>query len=199
MQHNERPWVNRVGIMVVIVGALLLVSDGLRVSAAARPPSNPGNPFNEILDKLDDLKEAVDALSAGAPPPCGAGTAGQRFVVSPDGTEVCDNTTGLNWQKNPDSTQRTHADALAHCPTVRPSSRLPEVKELISLVDYSVPSPGPVLPAGHPFTNIQSSTYWSATTRAGDPSSAWDVDFVNGDVPHSVKTSSIHAWCVRGA
>jgi len=64
-----------------------------------------------IQGDLTTLQAAVDALAA--PPPCGAGTEGQRFVA--DTEEVCDNTTGLYWVKMPDATVRNHAAALTHC------------------------------------------------------------------------------------
>src|SRR5262249_27665792 len=83
--------------------------------------------------------------------------------------------------------------------------RLPTIQELLSLVDRSV-SPGPALPAGHPFTNVQSSEqssdYWSATTRADASSFAWGVRFSNGLVPYGDKAQggvgSLFVWCVRG-
>ena len=137
---------------------------------------------------LEKIEAAIDELDPGAAAPlCGAGTEGQRFV--PDDpttpTEYCDNTTGLSWVKRPDSTTRNHATALTHCATLDNSGngqtyRLPKVKELISLVDYSRASPA--LPAGHPFMNVQSSNYWSATTSANNSTRALNVNFSNGFV-----------------
>ncbi|NIO68243.1 MAG: DUF1566 domain-containing protein, partial [Anaerolineae bacterium] len=42
--------------------------------------------------------------------------------------------------------------------------RLPNVRELQSLIDYGRQTPA--LPSGHPFTGVQSSLYWSSTTHA---------------------------------
>src|SRR6266849_5696589 len=84
-----------------------------------------------------------------------------RFVVlaSYGGAAVLDRETGLVWEQSPDSRSRTWFDAQIHCNqrTVgnRSAWRLPTVQELASLVDPSVPPPGPTLPAGHPFTNLQ--------------------------------------------
>jgi hypothetical protein len=61
-----------------------------------------------------------------------------------------------------------------------------------------VPVPGPTLPPGHPFLNVQSSNYWSASSIAGTPALAWSVLFDNGVVNTFNKTGSSHAWCVRG-
>jgi hypothetical protein len=57
--------------------------------------------------------------------------------------------------------------------------------------------PGP-LPPGHPFLNIQSVNYWSATTLADDPSNALAVSFSSGVVLFNNKANSNRAWCVRG-
>ena len=54
------------------------------------------------------------------------------------------------------------------------------VEELASLVD-STQGP-PTLPNGHPFNDVQSNFYWSATTIAGVASSARIVRFLNGEV-----------------
>ena len=51
--------------------------------------------LGDLSTAIQAVQDAVDALKPGyAGPPCGAGTEGQRFVVSPNGTEVCDNTRG---------------------------------------------------------------------------------------------------------
>ena len=55
-----------------------------------------------------------------------------------------------------------------------------------------------LLPAGHPFSNVQSSVYWSATTFATDPTFAWLVAFDDGLVSAGSKTSGFVVWCVRG-
>ncbi len=68
----------------------------------------------------------------------------------------------------------------------------------MSLVDRSV-SPGPTLPHGHPFTNVQSSFYWSASTSANNTSNAWAVNFFDGGVFSGDKSLSGFVWCVRGA
>ena len=65
-------------------------------------------------------------------------------------------------------------------------------------MDPTVPSPGPTLPDGHPFINVQSSSYWSATIIAGSFSFAWGVDFNLGVVGLDDTTNALHVWCVRG-
>ena len=70
--------------------------------------------------------------------------------------------------------------------------------ELASLVDPSVASPGPTLPSGHPFLNVQPSNYWSASAHAENPTLAWGVGFGNGNVSGLSKSFDNRVWCVRG-
>jgi hypothetical protein len=75
--------------------------------------------------------------------------------------------------------------------------RLPTIEELASLVDTS--QSNPALPAGHPFTGVQSYYYWSSSTYAGGTSNAWVVKFNDGHVPYGFKSVDIiYVWCVRG-
>ena len=78
--------------------------------------------------------------------------------------------------------------------------RLPIIEELASLVDPNNPGGDPDLPPGHPFSNVQSASYWSATTVASDSTRAWAVFLASGGVDTIVTsgTSLFHVWCVRG-
>lgn len=127
-----------------------------------------------------------------------------RFIVLTNwgNAAVLDRETGLVWERSP-SGSFVWQQAQMHCNILnvanRKGWRLPTIQELASLVDPSVPSPGPTLPAGHPFSNVQSSVYWSATTAASDTAAAWAVAFFNGDVSYYDKSSgSGPVWCVRG-
>ena len=144
--------------------------------------------------KLDQVLAALNGQPAGGTPPCGGDTESNRFVMSTDGTEVCDKTTGLHWEQMPDSVPRQWQAAIAFCPTLGSGYRLPEVKELLSLVDFS--QFDPALPASHPFSNVQSSIYWSATGTAF-PTDACSVVFRDGAISRSFKTNPLNVWCVR--
>ena len=100
--------------------------------------------------------------------------AAKRFIVLADfnNQAVLDRETGLVWEQTPDATDRLWTDAASYCLNKnvggRKSWRLPSIPELVSLVDPAV-APGPTLPVGHPFTNVQSSQpkgYWSSTRYA---------------------------------
>lgn len=128
----------------------------------------------------------------------------QRFAVLAafNSAAVRDNNTGLVWERSPQTATATWNGARFTCINKNVGGqkgwRLPSIPDLASLIDPSVGPPGPTLPSGHPFHNIQSAGYWSATTNAEDASDAWFVYFGIGFVDHDSKTRTGHAWCVRG-
>jgi Protein of unknown function (DUF1566) len=76
--------------------------------------------------------------------------------------------------------------------------RLPGKKELTSIVDYSIPYPGPTIQQSW-FPHTVASYYWSSTTYASHPSDAWIVYFYDGHVYYgSSKDGSFYVRCVRG-
>lgn len=131
----------------------------------------------------------------------------QRFVVLAafNNQAVLDQETGLVWEKSPQAESDTWANVCFRCLNNavggRRGWRLPSVVELTTLLDPSVapvPTGGLLLPAGHPFTSVQSANYWSATTTADDPTRAWFVFFEDGHTGSFPKTRVQHAWYVRG-
>ena len=141
-----------------------------------------------------------------------------RFTDNGDGT-VTDNLTGLIWLKNANCFGiRMWAQALSDASTLNSGEcglsdgssegdwRLPNLRELQSLVHYGVYNPA--VPntagtgkwsAGDPFTGVQSSLYWSSTTGAGDTSFAWFVYLYDGDVNDGAgKSRTFYVWLVRG-
>jgi 3D (Asp-Asp-Asp) domain-containing protein len=128
-----------------------------------------------------------------------------RFIVLSNwgNAAVLDRETGLVWQQSPDGTNTTNwegAQFLCNDSAVggRKGWRLSTLQELTSLVDPSVGFPGPTLPAGHPFSNVQSSYYWSATTFAGGATLGWLVALDTGGVVQGNKGDAHFFWCVRG-
>jgi hypothetical protein len=130
-----------------------------------------------------------------------------RFTDNSDGT-VTDNLTGLIWLQNANRFgQRTWADALADCNSLADDGadltdgstagdwRLPNVKELQSLLDYG--NYNPTLPTGHTFSNVQSNYYWSSATYASNTGNAWIVNIWDGYVDDYDKSNSIYVWPVR--
>ena len=126
-----------------------------------------------------------------------------RFIVS--GDCVTDKLTGLMWAGNADlpGGTRNWQDALNYVASINSGSGLcghndwylPNRKELRSLPDYS--QSAPALPLNHPFTNVQSTYYWSSTSGTSSPNSAWIVSMTKGEVPMSNKISEYYVWPVR--
>lgn len=144
------------------------------------------------------------------------------YTDNGDGT-VTDNNTGLMWQKcsvgqNNDSTcsgtaltyswyeasgmydatdNLTSQDVCGELTTGGYSDwRLPTKKELMSIVDYSIPWPGPTINTAY-FPNALWPSYWSSTTKAGLLDSAYDVGLWDGSVLYQGKVDSSRVRCVR--
>ena len=139
-----------------------------------------------------------------------------RFTKS-NGT-VTDNLTGLIWLENANcfgrkkwqdgSTYPALEAALTlnsgECgltdSSVEGDWRLPNVRELFSLIDSSQPTAAPwvALPSGHPFSGVQSNYYWSSTTYAHSTVNAWYVSLYDGVVDYGNETCTYYVWPVRG-
>jgi len=143
-------------------------------------PADTTLPINEIPCTNAAARGEDGQVQAGVVPPS------PRFTDNGDGT-ITDNLTGLIWLKNANCFgQRTWAQALTDANTLNSGEcgltdgsmegdwYLPNRNELTSLLNFQNT---PALPTGHPFTNFQSSNYWSSTTRADAPHHAWIVEF----------------------
>lgn len=199
MRSRRRSWLSR--IRVTAIWGLLLASSGPEIASAVSPTTE------EILAKVDQILTTLGAIQGGnhtlrwdqALP------ASQRFVILPafNNEAVLDKNTGLVWEKSPATVRTIWESARTTCINKNVGGqkgwRLPSVAELASLIDPSVPSPGPTLPPGHPFLNVQSFFYWSASTSAVSSTNAWLVNFLNRDVFDGFnKGNAIGVWCVRG-
>jgi len=120
---------------------------------------------------------------------------------------VTDNLTGLVWSEDANlDGLKTWTNALTYTEDVTVCGyvdwRLPNSKELFSLIDRSQSGPAlPTFPTLHPFTNVQSGIddlYWSSTTYAFDPTGAWTIDMLLGGLIPLLKTDSAFVWPVRG-
>ncbi len=124
-----------------------------------------------------------------------------RFTVDSTGSNVYDNLTGLMWIKNANIIGPTNwAYAITYCTSLVYGGysdwRLPNVKELTSLVDLS--NSNPSLPLGHPFSAVQLDDYWSSSTSvAAGGGMAWHVTFDNGSRFDFLKTQRYCVWPVR--
>jgi len=140
----------------------------------------------------------------------------QSFTDNGDDT-VTDNVTGLTWQRcgighNNDPTctaigpgvfqyENFWDTGINLCEGLslggQTDWRMPNVKELLSLVDYSKYNPS--IDTAY-FPGSMSKEYWSSTTHEYNSNYAWEVNFQSGDVTllHEKATKYPSVRCVRG-
>jgi len=128
------------------------------------------------------------------------------YTDNGDGT-VTDDNTGLMWAKdgngagcNNGSTASWNS-VIDYCDGLTFATysdwRLPNVKELVSIVKYDASGGYPYIDQTY-FPNTQSSNYWSSTTLPIYTDDAMYVDFYNGDVYGTDKYEDSCVRCVRG-
>ena len=137
--------------------------------------------------------------------------ASTRFIVLSNFSDqaVLDRETGLVWQQMPPATGFVGpglviwAQAALNCMETRLGNRegwrLPTIHELQTLADTNGS-----LPAGHPFSNVDTTglSYWSTTDYPGDSAYAMTRGFQLGTfgAGSTLKTAAgAYAWCVRGS
>ncbi len=166
------------GLLMAIVALFVFVP-----LAAATDKDGDEHPVQRWDQKINDVTIRFKVLSAFG------------------GAAVRDNETGLVWEQSPSTSTINWGDAQTHCNLLttggRLGWRLPALQELASLVDPNATN-APFLPASSPFSNVQSSVYWSATTFHISTGDAWVVDFSNGSVSVFDVGSDKNVWCVRG-
>ena len=127
-----------------------------------------------------------------------------RFTVESNTNCVTDNFTGLMWTKNAWllGVKTNWNYAIDYCTNLTHGGysdwRLPNVTELLRLVDYS--RQGPALPEGHPFTDVQvyNKQYWASTTLRPFTNQAWIIEMAYGNIGRDDKTKAYNVWPVRG-
>ena len=116
---------------------------------------------------------------------------------------VRDNVTGLIWENKTDDNSIHDRDNVytwqdtqdIFIATLNSQSfgghtdwRLPTIKELSTIVDSSIPSPGPTINTNY-FPNTRSSYYWSSTTNVHTPINAWVIGFYDGNMDGYAKSN----------
>jgi len=132
------------------------------------------------------------------------GWSGTHFTDNGDFT-ITDNATGLMWAQDPINdiggafaSGMAWSDAITNCNDLTFAGysdwRLPNVKELQSIVNYgrANPSIGETTASQSPWENTQSARYWSSTTHADSTTSAWLVVFYYGVVTNNLKTTATY-------
>jgi len=117
------------------------------------------------------------------------------------GNVITDTRTGLMWESIPNSwsTSMTWDNANIHCMNLTvwwyTDWRLPGIRELMSIVDYSR-TDGANYWYASKFTLV-ATIYWSSTTSAHTTSSARYLNFDVGDTTSSGKTGGLRVICTR--
>lgn len=122
----------------------------------------------------------------------------QRFTLVLEGQAVADSKTGLVWEREPDRIHDVWDASIERCATKtigdRKEWRIPSVDELKTLIDPDQTDPS--LPSGHPFSNIKSEIYWTATPHVQDDILAWQISFFSGQAVTDQKSGTRRVWCV---
>lgn len=142
-------------------------------------------------------------IAVGLPTSADANAPAGQYVVTAGGTgngTVYDTKSKLTWQQTASSATYSWAAAKTYCAGVGASLggtgwRLPTLKELQSLVDYSQSTAPMIDPNAFPST--PSAVFWSSSPVAGSPSGAWGVSFNNGNTFNGVVSYTYNVRCVR--
>jgi hypothetical protein len=134
-----------------------------------------------------------------------------RFTDNGDGT-VTDTLTGLMWLKDGGCIKNNWSSALKTIAGLNNHTggifcigyaadhtdwRLPNVKELDSLVNYGVSDQAGWLNS-QGVTNVKYYSYWSSTTSKMSGTQAWMINMQNSAKLPQSKKSTYYAWPVRG-
>lgn len=162
----------------------------------------------------DDSGVVVDCTGTGQDGELQTGVAepSPRFTVDGSGNCVTDNLTGIMWTQNANlpagagaaSTGTvTWQQALDFANSLQLCGfddwRLPNRKELSSLVNYNLANNATVLNTLG-FSGVEANyLYWSSSSYASSAVNAWIVDMRNGGVSHITKSDNtyIYVWPVR--
>jgi len=148
-----------------------------------------------------DASDASTAMPCGfVVPNFGSGLPNQANYAPPGlDQSLKDNITTLTWQGLVDNRTVSQPEAASFCDdqdkTYGPW-RLPTMKELMSLVDFTVPPPGPTISAMFP--DRPAEHFWTSSPAACGPK-YWYVDFAKGDAHQELPNVLKRIRCVRGA
>jgi len=182
-----------------------LVSFPARTSQTGQTSCHDASGYNTGCGKSGQNGEAQS----------GAAWPDPRFADHENGT-ITDTLTGLMWLKSADLTDQTlnwqQAVDLARDLNEIPGSngrggyittyrdwRLPNRKELASLVDHS--RHNPALPESHRFTHVRNNAYWSSDTipsgQKNPNDTAWTVSLADGSMSGTGKYQEYYFLAVR--
>jgi hypothetical protein len=150
-------------------------------------------PYQRLYGAIAVFGFALVVVDAHASAPTG------RYTVN--GGTVLDKQTKLVWQRTPSTTTYSLANAKTACAAAGATLggngwRVPTIKELQTLIDYSQPYTTALID-GTAFPSTGQDNFWSSTPLSGSTSMAWYVSFLYGNAASDVVTTAFYVRCVR--
>ncbi|HTM45413.1 MAG TPA: DUF1566 domain-containing protein [Polyangiaceae bacterium] len=153
-------------------------------------PVNLGADFPGHARCVQDTDAVTLSTGIGGAPP------GRYLIDSMNGT-VVDTRTQLTWQRGIAPGTHTQPDAVSYCAGLTLAGggwRLPQVSELLTLVDPTVYNPAIDVAA---FPDTPAVWFWTSSAYAGAVDNAWYVTFFYGYSATSPTSSEPQVRCVR--
>ena len=206
MMSARRSILSRVGVAAVLALCICVALPGATWATNESPENTSGQLVGEFPGPIGISNDTIPASPMlGRTVACDEPFPGDdRFVGVLNGGAYCDQKTGLVWERSPAGGFFEWSKAVNHCATLQVGSwkgwSLPRREQLASLLDINsvlCRGGGLCLPDGHPFQNVQSAGYWSASITTGSPTFAWIVNFFFGSALVMHLDSNALAWCVR--
>ena len=116
-----------------------------------------------------------------------------------DADTVYDTKTKLTWQRAASPSTYQQGDAVAYCSMLTlggASWRLPKMKEIVTILDFSAVDPAPTIDATA-FPGTIADDYWTSTLYAGLVGNAWYANFSASYTDTDVVTDMKYARCVH--
>ena len=134
----------------------------------------------------------------------------RNYIDNGNGT-VSDTMLNLIWQNNYSDNKGyandgtipnlDHSTAVEYCGDIDLAGltdwRLPSMRELASLIDYSIALPGPFIDPVFITTKIDGGMYWTGTIYAPNTTQAWFVRFVENGVNRRPLSDTYNIRCVH--
>jgi hypothetical protein len=136
----------------------------------------------------------VRCVRSGAAPPARCYPAGARYQAA--GGLVVDGATGLTWQQNVLMPHATWPSATSYCQDLGGGFRLPSMKELQTLLDLTVTSPGPTIDSAA-FPSTPADFTWTSSLDLAVPTNVWEVYFGFGSSGGFGQNDTDPVRCVR--
>lgn len=134
----------------------------------------------------------------------------RNYIDNGNGT-VTDTMLNLIWQNNYSDNKDyaengtvpnlDHSIATGYCSDIDlvglTNWRLPSMRELASLIDYSIALPGPFINPIFITTSIENGIYWTSTIYAPNTTKAWFVRFAGNGVNRLPLSDTYNIRCVH--